>query len=387
MQSGIPIAMGGTDTEGRLRDWRYGQAQAERLTAALLHLEGYQDIEPQHPLGGPDGLKDVVCCKDGIPWVAAAYFPPTPPSEAEIRNKFDNDALGVEKSAAKGFAFFVNQNLTIAERQALIERSPATRTEIYHLERMISLLNAPKGCGLRLEYLRIPMTEEEQWAFWSSMNSDIVRRLADNELRQDARLQQINDRLDLLVRTIATTIDLTSQPSSIKTTPGPEENPDMPTSILSATMLCWLHRIVTENSGPAEPLRGRFRSVQVWLGAPGSTLANADYVPPTPEQVPNLVADFLEWWHHKHVELKGKSKPEIAMGLADFHHRFLSIHPFLDANGRVARLLLDEAARELLNQGIGEEFITPPKEYYLTIQQAHEGDLQPLCDRIIAALK
>lgn len=58
--------------------------------------------------------------------------------------------------------------------------------EIYHLERIRSLLDSPKGCGIRLEYLRIPMTEPEQWAFWSAMNYDVVRKLAENE-REETR--------------------------------------------------------------------------------------------------------------------------------------------------------------------------------------------------------
>jgi hypothetical protein len=46
-------------TEASVRDWRYGNTQAERLCAAMLYLESFQDVDPQHPLGGPDGLKDV----------------------------------------------------------------------------------------------------------------------------------------------------------------------------------------------------------------------------------------------------------------------------------------------------------------------------------------
>ncbi|MDT7848022.1 hypothetical protein Q9292_00265 [Methylophilus sp. VKM B-3414] len=74
-------------TESALRDWRYGQTQAERLVAALLHLEGFEAVDPQHPLGGPDGLKDVLCRKDGLSWVAAAYFPTTPATLTAIKSK------------------------------------------------------------------------------------------------------------------------------------------------------------------------------------------------------------------------------------------------------------------------------------------------------------
>jgi hypothetical protein len=65
--------MSSASTEGTLRDWRYGNTQAERLCAALLHLESFEDVNPQHPLGGPDGLKDVRCNRNGKMWIAAAF--------------------------------------------------------------------------------------------------------------------------------------------------------------------------------------------------------------------------------------------------------------------------------------------------------------------------
>ncbi|MDQ6698744.1 MAG: Fic family protein [Acidobacteriota bacterium] len=50
--------------------------------------------------------------------------------------------------------------------------------------------------------------------------------------------------------------------------------------------------------------------------------------------------------------------------LAVFHHRFLKIHPFLDGNGRVARVLSDQAADELSGTRIGPEFSADPESYY-----------------------
>jgi hypothetical protein len=52
-------------------------------------------------------------------WIAAAYFLPTPPSFQEIQKKFEHDFAGVAANGAQGFAFFVNQPLTIGERQSL----------------------------------------------------------------------------------------------------------------------------------------------------------------------------------------------------------------------------------------------------------------------------
>jgi hypothetical protein len=63
-----------SDTELRLSFWRDGSTQAERLAAAVLRLSGYEEIDPQNPLGGPDGKKDILCQKGGLTWVAARRF-------------------------------------------------------------------------------------------------------------------------------------------------------------------------------------------------------------------------------------------------------------------------------------------------------------------------
>jgi hypothetical protein len=278
--------MSSSDTENRLRDWRYGQVQAERLAAALLHIEGFRDVDPQHPLGGPDGLKDVLCKKDDLLWVAAAHFPPTRQSFPEIKTKFIHDLNGVSANGAQAFAFFVNQHLTGGERNDLTAQCSGLTAEIYHLEHMCGLLNAPKGCGIRLEYLRIPMTEAEQWAFRSNMNADVIRVLVENEERHDIRLSRLDNKLDLiLARTKALDDYLTASTSSLAQGWSPFESLEMPTASLTVSTLCGLHRIVTEGLGYPESVRGRLRAVQVWIGRSGSSLQTADYVPPSQREL------------------------------------------------------------------------------------------------------
>ena len=375
-------------TESALRDWRYGNTQAERLCAAILHLESFEGVDPQHPLGGPDGLKDVRCSKDGKTWIAAAYFPPTPSTFSEIRTKFDHDFAGVAANGAHAFAFFVNQPLTIAERGELQSRASGVSVEIYHLERIRALLDAPKGCGIRLEYLRIPMTESEQWSFWSTMNYDVIRKLSENEIRRDAQMKSVQDTLNkLLARTTAIEMNLHASPSSLQQARPSLESVEMPTASFSAATLCWLHRLLTEDLTLPEAVRGRFRGVQVWIGSADSTRETARYVPPPPESIPRLIDEWLEWWHERHRTLQGQPKENVVVGLAELHHRFLKIHPFMDANGRVARSITDQAARELLNEGIGAEFIADTQAYYAALAAADGGDLTPLQDRIKAALQ
>lgn len=80
----------------------------------------------------------------------------------------------------------------------------------------------------------------------------------------------------------------------------------------------------------------------------------ASYVPPpelVPKQlVPKLVDEWLGWWHEQHRVLRGKNREEVIVGLAELHHRFLVIHPFMDANGRIATSVTDQAAESYLTK-------------------------------------
>ena len=63
-------------TEWNLENWRKGQVAAERMCLQLLSMEGFTDLYPQCPLGGPDGRKDILCTKNGWEYVAAgSVFP------------------------------------------------------------------------------------------------------------------------------------------------------------------------------------------------------------------------------------------------------------------------------------------------------------------------
>lgn len=374
-------------TESALKNWRFGQAQAERLASAILHIEGFEDIDPQHPLGGPDDTKDLLCRRKGESWLAAVYFPTTEPTFAALQKKFKADFNGVAKHQTSGFAFFCNRYLSIGERQKLLTHTGSTQTEIYHCERIRSLLDAPKGCGVRLEYLRIPMTEAEQWAFWSTMNQDVVRRLLDHEKRRERQFESIESKIDLLLdRTNAIGFSLAEQRSSLMTS-SPVDDLELPTSQVSLSTLCWLHRVLTEGTGLPEATRGRLRSIQVWIGPAGSKPENASFTPVPSVEVPGRMHSLLNWWREQHSRLRHDSRENILKALAQLHHGVLRIHPFLDANGRVARVLLDQAALELLGMGVSQELTADPKAYYSALRAADSGNLEPLVARLEASLQ
>jgi Fic family protein len=77
---------------------------------------------------------------------------------------------------------------------------------------------------------------------------------------------------------------------------------------------------------------GEFRRSQNWIGPAGCTLANASYVPPPPEELMDCLSLWEKFLHHRELP------PLVQIALA--HYQFEAIHPFLDGNGRVGRLLI-----------------------------------------------
>jgi TPR repeat protein len=127
------------------------------MCACVLQLCGYTDVDPQAPLGGPDGKKDIIAWRDGKKYVAAVYFPPTPSSFAEIKRKYRADLHGVRGNDAAGFIFMTNQRLSPRERSILLELGASEVDQIFALERIRAVLDQPGGYGPRLEYLQIPI--------------------------------------------------------------------------------------------------------------------------------------------------------------------------------------------------------------------------------------
>lgn len=168
----------GNEVWRRLLDWTYGQAPSERLAASLLASDGYSSVDPSHPLGGPDGLKDAVCMKDGLRMIGASYFPRGQQKIGAIATKFRDDAVGIEKNGACGIVFVTNQELTLGERQELADKVPGKVVHIYHLERLAHLLALPKNYGIRAEFLQIDMTREELLAYHAARDEEHYRRLA-----------------------------------------------------------------------------------------------------------------------------------------------------------------------------------------------------------------
>jgi Fic family protein len=93
------------------------------------------------------------------------------------------------------------------------------------------------------------------------------------------------------------------------------------------------HAVLMEGVRGQEKNSGEFRRSQNWIGGQGSTLKNARYIPPNVEDMRNAMSD-LEKYINTNKEL------DVLIRAALIHYQFETIHPFLDGNGRIGRLLI-----------------------------------------------
>lgn len=101
---------------------------------------------------------------------------------------------------------------------------------------------------------------------------------------------------------------------------------------LSNRLIREVHGVLLASGRGAEKDPGEFRRSQNWLG--GSRPGTAAYIPPPPEEVHSCMGN-LEAWLHDHPQ---RTPPLLKAALS--HVQFETIHPFLDGNGRVGRLLV-----------------------------------------------
>jgi Fic family protein len=101
---------------------------------------------------------------------------------------------------------------------------------------------------------------------------------------------------------------------------------------LSLRLIKEVHEKLMQGVRGAHATPGEFRRSQNWIGSAGCTLYSAKYVPPTTEELMNVLGAFEDFLHDRTLP------PLIHIALC--HYQFEAIHPFLDGNGRVGRLLI-----------------------------------------------
>jgi len=136
---------------------------------------------------------------------------------------------------------------------------------------------------------------------------------------------------------------------------------------LSNRLIREMHTILLSRGRGSEKLPGEFRRTQNWIG--GTRPGNAHFVPPPPQYVEDCMAALERFLHDEHLPYPALVKAALA------HVQFETIHPFLDGNGRIGRLLI---AFILHHEGI----LTRPLLYLSLYFKQHRAEYYRLLDLV-----
>ena len=154
---------------------------------------------------------------------------------------------------------------------------------------------------------------------------------------------------------------------------------------LGVRLIREIHRRLLSGVRGRERSPGEFRTTQNWVGSGGSTVETARYVPPPPAELPALLADW-ERYAHETVEVP------LLVQNALLHYQFETLHPFLDGNGRLGRLL---SVYLLVEHGrlpapllyLSAYLERDRARYYEALQAVRErGDASPWIELFLAAV-
>ncbi|WP_219232353.1 Fic family protein [Austwickia sp. TVS 96-490-7B] len=156
---------------------------------------------------------------------------------------------------------------------------------------------------------------------------------------------------------------------------------------ITQRLILQVHRELLRDVRGEERRPGEFRASPVWIGGAGATPETAAFVPPLPDHLPELLTDWENF-----VNDDGRAYPALIQA-ALMHYQFETIHPFLDGNGRIGRLLinLQLMARGRLSDPLlylSSYFETHRHDYYRNLQGVREtGNIDGWLHFFLGAVK
>ncbi len=127
---------------------------------------------------------------------------------------------------------------------------------------------------------------------------------------------------------------------------------------VSTRLLRETHNILLKGTRGAEKMPGEFRTSQNWIG--GSSIKDAVFIPPFHTEIGGLMGDLEKFLHNTSIDVP----PLVRIAIA--HYQFETIHPFLDGNGRIGRLLITLYL-------VGERLLAKPTLYLSAYLEKHKN--------------